>query len=97
MNATFKYSSEHLAKNDFCQELEVEIEIYASEDDAYPESIKLYDEANNEIKLADLPANEQQDIEEHAQKLADNKQWDAFQDRIQSEADARYDFMKENE
>jgi hypothetical protein len=92
----FKYSSEHLAKNDYCQELTVEVDFWGQEDDYGIDEITITDEEGNVINIETLPKEEQRDIEEKADQIAYDNAYNAYQDAMIDKAEALMDYWKEN-
>lgn len=92
MNKTFYYSSESRQS-----ELEVEISIYATdEDDGGFEFEYIYDKTNDkDILLEDLPHKEQDEVEQMAADLSYEYMYEAWEAALQSMADAAHDAYKE--
>lgn len=95
MELKFQHTSEYITHNGFCAELDVTFEVIATSHDDYSfECLVIYD-GDKEIELCLLPAEEQAQIENMADKMAWAHSDQAYREYCDGYGDYLYDCYKQ--
>lgn len=78
------------------KDVDVTIELWASEDEHEIESLIVWD-GIEEVDFESLPYIEQKKVTDKAEEVASEYAWDAFESRLQGQADALYDSWKDGD
>lgn len=92
------YTFNFIHETDAELQLDIEVGMYATEDDYTIEDVTVYDAmTGDEIKIEHLSEKDQRSITDKAESIASDKAYDAYQDALDAAGDAAYESWRERQ